>query len=408
MSDTRAAASCSRLGEALVIGLITGNMAAPSAVSPESVTELWRWANANKVVPQLALALGGSDLGHEPRIRAWRQRLSNAMSEIARAARSRNLKVAVSKGFCFEKAYPSNQYRQFEDIDLQVFDLGGFWTLHQILDRLNFKIDNLVLRSTAGQFSGAALYEQCAADEHGCRLSVDVQIAAVPIGWKRSYPFEEDYWTSLRCSIDGIFMPDDAWAAVMLIAEACENKTVPLRDALDLFFVLRRLDSSDLDRLDYEMRAHDLHAGLTRLSRRALRAGLPIHECESRVATLALEAANGRHVGRLNGVIPGWSRPSLNRFLRLLDGAGAIPSFAKPMIAREIDFVQTLRSGDPLKFVPIAGDPCGALGWWNIGQTHLLRTPIGCFLPTPFGEVGAQDMVEAAHICFVIAEERTR
>ena len=405
MSERRAAAS--RIGEALVVGLTNGEVLAPVSISPASAPELWHWAYANKVVPQLALALRSADTEIEPRIRACRQSLREAMTAIARAAKASDLTVAASKGFCFEQAYPSNHYRQFEDLDFQVPDLDGFWALHRQLDRLDFKIDNLLLRSTAtaGQWFGAALYEQRLPDACGWKLSVDVQIAAVPIGWERSYPLQGDYWTSLRSGPDGVPMADDGWAAVMLIAEACENKAVPLRDALDLFFVLRRLNGGDLDRLDDEMRAHDLHDGLARLSRRALQAGLPVHTCESRVANLVLDAANGRAVGQPNRVIPRWRRPSLSRFLRVLDHAGAIPSFAKPAIARRIDFVRTLRSGEPLKFVPIAGEPCGALGWWNIGPTHLLRTPIGCFLPTAFGEVAAQDMAEAAHICFAIAEE---
>src|ERR1700719_4236412 len=103
MSVRLLTSATAKLGEQLVVDLVQGHATRLNgSVAPERLSQLWQWGVANKVVPQLAMALDCTGHADEVAARSRRQRLNRAMLEIAAAAKSAHVTVAFSKGFCFD------------------------------------------------------------------------------------------------------------------------------------------------------------------------------------------------------------------------------------------------------------------------------------------------------------------
>ena len=88
-----------------------------------------------------------------------------------------------------------------------------------------------------------------------------------------------------------------------------------------------------------------------------------------------------------------------NRRLNDFGGGSLVPNFARDLIIGRLDPIKLLFNGTELQFIPVSDLPTGSMGWWDIVGDHLLRTPIGCFLPGFFGQVSLARVVRAINIC---------
>lgn len=317
------------------------------------------------------------------------------------------------KGFAVERHYRGTLCRQFNDLDVLVRDEGDLWVALRQLSALGFDFETMIWQqdSEGGMKSAQVVLHEVKPPQGSNRpLKIDLAARALPLTWSTSL-FPAWIWHRLERLPAARELPipcgEDLFA--LQVVECFERENMMVRDVLDLVSLSRGLASPGAPKRLLDL-ASESHTCVE--SGRVLRRVFEIthdkdpgpalewlsQSLELRTALLLPDLPRSLRLAAFH-VLPSAAMLGLWRGGGQIWGAAArtlcqstSASVAHRWLARSQAALRLLESGSFLELVRSTREIDDHARWRRKDGVLELITPIGTFLPAPFGLLRARNI----------------
>jgi hypothetical protein len=359
-----------------------------------STIEFVKWADTQGVLLPAATAahgISGIPLGdHVNDVFAYRQMrrgvLYEAAEELLSMARSNGIKVKLLKGLEVERSYTTCLPRQFGDLDPALPDVESLWYFTPLVEEQGYILQQISFRLADNGLVGGAVFVREDKERH---VTLDVQFGGQPLTPRHHQPFDSDFWGTCESKISRV------WNLRILLGESLERRHLKLRDLLDFQQLVSSISKEEIKELISAVRANHLTFQLRRFVAACSVHGMPItpaldlgslliERVPSKATQVTMHAFLAScHMGMFKGVLDACH--SL-RWSLLGECTGSYWQLGlRQLLADQTDSRRELDSGSYLSFVRVDSKPAGPLGWIQSQGHPILATPLGLWLPVPFG-----------------------